>query len=259
MNPNSFELNRVTLIATALIAGACGCDGEFDFRLPDPDVRIVAFGDSATAGPSQMDYVEYLPNLLGRPAKDFSNEGRGGETTDVGVDRLRSLLTRGLFPNAGTVLFWEGGNDVTDWIEERDGLLIFSPSSPGYPYADALTELLDGVQTNIESAIDIARQSGLQVYVSTYYSLPAFSLDCDPLFLNILLPTQAANANGYVAMLNERIRSAATNRGAVLVDVAAVDDMLRQSPENYFNCNHLSAAGNEIVAQVFSDTIQAEP
>ncbi len=252
--PDSY---RSPLIWTAVIALGCGCNGDFDFRLPDPAVRVVAFGDSATAGPAEMDYIEFLPSLLSQPAGAFTNEGRGGETTDRGVDRLRSLITRGLFPNADTVLFWEGGNDLTDWIEERDGLLIFSPSSPGYPFAEQLTELLDDVQANIESAIDIARQAGLQVYVATYFSLPAVSLDCDPLFLNILLPSQAANANAYVAMLNERIRSAAVNRGAVVADVAAADDTLMADPRNYFNCNHLSARGNEIVANVFSDTIRA--
>ncbi|MEK7756569.1 MAG: hypothetical protein AAB385_05100, partial [Planctomycetota bacterium] len=67
------------------------------------------------------------------------------------------------------------------------------------------------------------------------------------------------NANAYIARLNERIRTAADNQDAVLVDVAAVDDVLRQDQANYFDCNHLSEQGNGIVANLFFQSITKPP
>ena len=48
-------------------------------------------------------------------------------------------------------------------------------------------------------------------------------------------------------MLNDRIRAAAANARALLVDVGASAGVLAADPANYFNCNHLSEQGNTIV------------
>ncbi|GAG17174.1 unnamed protein product, partial [marine sediment metagenome] len=68
---------------------------------------------------------------------------------------------------------------------------------------------------------------------------------------------QAVNANAYLGRLNERIREAVAARGAILVDVGAEDEVIRPDQANYFNCNHLSEQGNEIVAELFFDAITA--
>ncbi len=232
-----------------------GCGNGDAFRWPEPDVRYVAFGDSATRGPSSRDYVAYLPGLLGVGDDAVANEGDSGESTDEGLERLRSLIDREIFPNAEVLLYWEGAKDLIDFIEDTDPFLLVSPEDAAYPFTQRLTDALDEIQANIESAIRIGQDAGLRVYVATYFFLPAGSLDCDMALLNILLPRQAANANDYVARLNERIRQAVGNRGATIVDVAAEDAALRADPANYYNCNHLSTEGNRIVAEAFARVI----
>ncbi|MBN1346572.1 MAG: SGNH/GDSL hydrolase family protein [Phycisphaerae bacterium] len=248
---------RIWLLPTCLVClgWVLGCGNDSFLRLPDPAVRYVAFGDSSTRGPSERDYVTYLPNLLGESSNAFSNEGDGGETSAEGVTRLRSLIDRGIFPNAVAMLYWEGGGDLIDLIKSLDPLLLLSPESADYPLTARLESKLDEIQANIEAAIRLAQDAGWDVYVATYFFLPRGSLDCDPLVLGVLLPGQADNANAYVTLLNERIRQAAQNRGAVLVDVADSDAELRGDPANYQNCNHLSAQGNQIVAGLFAEAI----
>lgn len=239
----------------ALIAPA-GCSDD-TFRLPNFSARYIAFGDSTTAGPSQRDYPDILREGLGEPPEVFTNEGRGGESAEEGADRLKSYLDRRLFPNAHTLLYWEGAAELIDFLQENDPLLVFAPSAPGYPFAAALAARLDQTQAAVERSLAAGRDAGLTVYAATYFFMPAGSLNCEPLFLNVLLPGQAENANAYVALLNERIRAAAAAQGVTLVDVATLDATLRGSAANYENCNHLSAAGNGIVAGLFLDVIQA--
>ncbi len=244
-------------ICLIVLSVEMGCGSDSAFRLPDPAVRYVAFGDSSTKGPSERDYVTYLPGLLAASENAFANEGNGGETTGEGLKRLGSLISRKLFPNAKALLYWEGGNDLIDMMKQLDPLLLTSPNSPDYPFAAPLDQMLDTIQGNIETAIGLGKKAGWQVFVATYFFLPAGSLNCEGSLLGILLPGQAANANVYVTKLNERIKLAAANQGAVVVDIAALDATLRGNPLNYENCNHLSAAGNQIAAQVFAQAIQA--
>ena len=97
--------------------------------------------------------------------------------------------------------------------------------------------------------------AGLTVYVATYFSLREATAQCDPLSLHVILPSQAQNANGYVSLLNERIRQAAVNKGAIVVDIASVDDVLHADDSNFLNCNHLSDKGNGVVAQLFAEAL----
>src|SRR5436305_1394172 len=90
---------HASLLSTLLLLMA-GCGDQFMLRFPDPKVRIIAFGDSTTQGPARHDYVDDLPGLLGQPAEQFAKEGKGGETAPDSVDRLRSLLALGVYPNA---------------------------------------------------------------------------------------------------------------------------------------------------------------
>jgi hypothetical protein len=223
--------------------------------IPNPSVRYLAFGDSGTSGRSGRDYPEILSELLGQPPEAIANQGRGGERTGEGLDRLRQLLSLRIYPNAEALLYWEGGADIIGLIREVDDLLLFSPFAPDYPYTTQLVETLDSVQANIEAAITEGQMAGLTVYVATYFSLREATAQCDPLFPEVILPSQAHNANGYVSLLNERIRQAAMNTGAMVVDIALVDDLLQADDGNFLNCNHLSAKGNEIVAQLFAEAL----
>lgn len=238
--------------AAVAILGGCT-----EIRLPDPNVRYIAFGDSSTAGPSTRDYPEILRSLLGEAPETFANEGRSGEGSAEGLTRLKMLLQDGLFPDAEILLYWEGGNDVIEFVKSRDPFLLLSPDDAAYPMADELTTRLVETQANMESALASASSAGLRVYVGTYYFFREGLASCAALPFDLILPGQARNANAYVVLLNERIRAAASNQGAILVDVASADDLLRQDPANYFNCNHLSEQGNGIVANLFYQSIVA--
>jgi hypothetical protein len=242
------------VLLLALISPAVGCSSNTPL-MPDPSVRYLALGDSSTSGSSGRNYPEILSALLGQPPGIIANQGRGGETTGEGLDRLRQLLSLGIYPNAETLLYWQGGADIIDLIRQVDGLLLSSPIESDYPYSERLIETLDRIQTNIEAAIAEGQRAGLSVYVATYFSLREATAQCDPMFLQVIQPSQAHNANGYVSLLNERIRQAAMNTGAVVVDIASVDGILQADDANFLNCNHLSAKGNEIVAQLYLEAL----
>jgi lysophospholipase L1-like esterase len=244
---------RVLLpIAALVLAGGCA-----DFRVPDPAVLYIAFGDSSTAGPSERDYPDILRELLGEPRETFANEGNGGEAASEGLVRLEALISNDLYPNAEVLLYWQGGNEITDFIREFDPFLLLSPNDADYPFTEVLTRQLEATQDNLESAIAMARGAGLEVFVATYYFVDESFGVCQAFPLDLVLPQQAQKANEYLLLLNERIRAASANQAAILVDVAILDDALRADRENYFDCNHLSAQGNAFVAELFFDVIAA--
>lgn len=254
------RLAAITAIAIALpiLAGA-DCGNGVGFRLPDPNVRVIAFGDSTTAGPSDMQYVEYLPDLLNEPANAFANEGKGGENTTDGLARLQSLIDGGYFPNADTLIFWEGGNDLIDFIQAHDPLIAISPDDANYPFTSDLQARLDETAANIRAAIQAARAAGLNVFVVTYFFIPEQIFTCNATPLDVIFPGQARVANDYQMRINQVIADAAAAENATLIDVAALDDTLRADIANYQNCNHLSAAGNAIAAQRIAETLQSAP
>ncbi|NLX05510.1 MAG: SGNH/GDSL hydrolase family protein [Phycisphaerae bacterium] len=243
------------LLFVAVTGLLTGCNG---FRVPDPDVRTIAFGDSSTDGPAEKNYWEFVQEDLGVPADWFANEGEGGETAQEGLERLTGLLADGIYPNAETLLYWQGAAGVIDFIRRVDPLLLFDPGGADYPYSGSLDEELDSVQASIEQAIETAQEAGLEVVVSTYYYLIPSVGQCDPAPLGVLLPGQAANANRYVDRLNERIRLAAQAADVTLVDVAAIGDELLAEPGNYFDCRHLSVQGNERVAELFLSALSGQ-
>ncbi len=242
----------VIVVALILAVALPGCGAA---RLPDPDVVYIAFGDSATAGPGERDYPDILADRLDLPVDAFANEGRGGEVTAEGIERLRGLLATEIYPNAQALLYWQGGTDLVDLIQELDPLLARSPNDGDYPYVDELADELDRIEDNIAEAIGIGRNHGLDVYVATYFPMREAFGGCPALPLDVIVPGQAQRANAYTELLNERIRSAARDAGAALVDVADEGARITADPEHYENCNHLSAAGNAIVAEVFADAL----
>lgn len=240
------------LTFTCALLAWVGCT---PIRMPDPNVRYFAFGDSSTDGPARRDYPELLRDLLGEPADSFANEGNSGETSAEGLSRLKVLFENSIFPNAEVMLYWEGGNDVTEFIRNHDPFLLTSPDDANYPFGDDLAQRLSETQANIERALEAASREGLRNLVATYFLVREDLRQCDGLPLDVILPEQARNANDYVLKLNERIRVAAANQGATLVDVADLDEALRSDGANYFDCNHLSEQGNSIVAELFFQAI----
>lgn len=238
----------------ALVWPLIGCNNTVRLA-PEPAVRYIAFGDSGTAGRSGRSYPTILAELLEQPPEVIANHGHDGEATAEGLDRLRGLLALSGYPNAEVLLYWEGGADIIDFMREVDRLLLLSPLAPSYPHGAQLVEMLDRVQANIETVIAEGRAAGLTVYVATYFSSREAVVECDAMFLDVILPFQARNANGYVALLNERIRQAAANAGATVVDIASLDDVLHADEANFLNCNHLSAQGNAIIARLFADAL----
>lgn len=237
--------------ALLLAAVTAGCDQ------PRPSVEVVAFGDSATSGPSEQDYIEWLADDLAIAAEDWANEGNGGETAVEGAARLQMLLDRGMYPNAQVLLYWQGGNDLIDAMQQVDPLLLFSPAASDYPFREELDGVLARIQQAIEGAIAAAQGAGLQVFVANYFNLQHGSFECPASPIGVLLPEQAENGNGYVALLNERIAQAAAQRQAVLVDVASLNSELASDAGYYENCNHLSARGNALVAELFVQALIA--
>lgn len=240
------------VVATAPIGGGC-----VELRVSDPAVRFVAFGDSTTRGAADRDYPDILRELMGEASMRFSNEGRGGETSQAGLARLDSILRNDSYPNAHVWFYWEGGNDIIEFIQAADPLLIHSPGDADYPFTDELGAQLAATQANIEAAIARLNDEGITEFVATYFPVLEGLGDCPPLPLSTLLPVQASHANDYVMRLNEHIRAAVANRGGVLVDVATVGDTLHADPENYADCNHLSVQGNTLVAEVFAAKLRA--
>ncbi|MCH8243107.1 MAG: SGNH/GDSL hydrolase family protein [Planctomycetes bacterium] len=243
------------LILPILLVTSCGSGTAF--RMPDPNVLFVAFGDSTTAGPSERDYPDILREKLDQPPETFSNEGRGGESTEEGLERLGELIEFGIFPNAQIFIYWEGGNDISEFIADHDRLLLFSPEDPDYPFPNSLANLLAEITTNIRDTVRLARGAGWEVHVATFFPIVANFGECPALPLDIILPGQAINANAYIRLLNDSIRSAAATGGANVLDVSSIGDLLTADSDNYFNCNHLSAVGNEIVAQFFANELLA--
>ena len=244
---------RLSVIVLATFAIA-GCDG---IQVPDPNVIYIAFGDSSTKGPSERDYPDALQEMLGESAASFANQGRGGERSDEGVSRLQRLIDNQIYPNATVLLFWEGANDVIDFLANRDLFLLFSPSDSEYPFGDSLAVLLDDVESNVSASIRAGKEADLDVFAATYFSIREALAACPAVPFGVLLAPQAAIANEYTDLINERIRLAAATEGAVLVDVADSAGVIASDPANYFNCNHLSEQGNEFVAGLFQEAIES--
>lgn len=245
-------------IRSSALLGVFLLGGCVEIRMPDPDVRYVAFGDSATAGGNGRAYPEMLREMLGEPEGSFANEGEGGETTQEGLVRIQDLLDADLFPNADVWLYWEGGNDGVGFVREHDPQLQFSPDAPDYPFASEWSAQLTETRLNIESAIHMLHEAGKQVFVATLVPVESNTVDCPPLAAASLSSQQADVANDLILQINEAIRAAVDRESAIHVDVAAVGDELRSDPAHYADCNHLSEKGNEIVAAVFLNAIQLQ-
>ena len=245
-------------IALLILVALGGCNGTPLFQLPDPAVRVIAFGDSTTDGPSDKQYTEFLQENPAIDPAAITNAGMGGETTTDGLPRLQQLLDSGLFPNAEIVIIWEGGNDLIDFIQQRDPFIAVPPESPLFLFGPQLAELLAHVQANLVQMIAASRNAGATPILVTYFFIPEDPIDCGLSPLPTLLPAQAITANGYVERLNTLIRDVGASETVAVVDVAALDAALRADIANYTNCNHLSANGNALAADMIGEAVIAE-
>lgn len=242
------------IVIAAMPSLSGGCTSRLVLRPADPDVRIVALGDSATRGPAREDYPALLAELLGIPAGAVANEGVPGETTDMGLRRLNGLIDRAIFPNADVLIYWQGGTDVVDFVEARDSELRFLGDNLDPQLRAEFDAELNQIWENIAAAVAQARAAGWTVYLVTYYPLAA-GVRCPLVALDELRPEEATVLDGYLEELNERIRAVAADGAATLVDAADVGETLLNDPANYLDCNHLSASGNAQVAELVAAAI----
>lgn len=228
------------IIVLLVVAFLSGCE-----NFPQPNVKIIAFGDSAT-----LEYPNYLPQYLPVSDKEIGKMGKGGETTSEGLERLNGYIKFNTFPNGNIFLYWEGGNDLIDLISKLDPMLILSPIDPTYPFKSPLNIELNKIKTNIGKAVDIAHSQGWNVYMATYQDL--MPINCPAIPIKILLPKQAAIANEYQFLLNQSIKEVAISKGILFVDIGSYNFLISQ----YKNCNHLNSSGNQIVAKMWADKIK---
>lgn len=129
-------MRAVWIIVTgALVAAVCGC-GRPAVRPVGPESRVVAFGDSLTAGTgaeADESYPAVLAQLLGC---DVVNAGVPGERSGEGAERLPGVLRQ---HHPDLVILCHGGNDFL----HREG--------------DA------AVAANLQRMVDTVRESGADV------------------------------------------------------------------------------------------------
>lgn len=231
-------------IGIAALAAVVGCE----------KVRYVTFGDSATA----CGYGRVLEDLLDEGDGIVANEGRGGERVAEGVERLEQQLSLGIYPNAEAYLWLEGGNDMLGFIRLHDPALVHSPLQDDYPFAAEWAEQRATVAQWLQAGIDLLGERGIDVVLGTYYQvLPGVcpcGLTVDP-DTGERLPSftdeQAANANAYIATLNETIREVAAASDVPLADLEGA----LSHPFHYRDCIHPSPAGNVPIAEIWYETL----
>lgn len=251
------------IVFTATVLMLSGC-----CQTPDYNALYVCFGDSITKGKDSPSYPEVLAGYLGLSTNEVANEGESGESAHKGADRIQDIFGNcDAYPNAGSLLYMQGAAGLIDWIQETDPLLLFDPWNAGYPYLAQLNERLGNIKNNIIAAVQTAQNNVDRIYVATYYDLVpgVFPCEMNPTGLP-LSQNQAEKINHYVALLNGKIEEAASETGSILVDVnTAVGDWsgtaCGEAPNDprdcFFDCNHPSGSGNQVIAEVFYDSITA--
>ncbi|MBZ0271264.1 SGNH/GDSL hydrolase family protein [bacterium] len=225
-----------------VIAAVIGMRGAWAPAFAD-DTQVVCFGDSATEGAVNLSFPDFLEFFVDPGDGEVVNEGDSGETTDEGYWRALGLVVTFRHAGAKVWTYWEGGNDLIDWVEQNDPYLLSDPASPTYPYRAELDAKLALIRKNIKRTVNLIRTTGSDVVIGTYAPLVPW-LACDPSPLGFLTPALAEIANHYQAELNDAIRAAAADLSAPVNDIAADLGFVNGHIVNYHDCNHLNALGN---------------
>ena len=224
---------RALLASVALLAAGCG-------PVVWPEVRYVALGDSITGTLDSDTWPRFLIDSLEIADEAFAAEGAGGRTAAGGFERLSEILDLGTYPEATVLIYFLGGANVIDFVGAIDPALTTAPSDGQFMFGDALNTLLDDVHAAIRATLELAGAAGFEIYVATYFSLPAGVAPCEALGGDALSSDQAAHVNEYVALLNEVISDLAVEVGATLVDLRLANEILLGPPAHFADCTHPS-------------------
>ena len=243
---------RALLASAAVLAAGCG-------PVVWPEVRYVALGDSVTGALDSDTWPRFLIDSLDIADEAFAVEGSGGRTVSGGFERLNEILDLGTYPDATVLIYFLGGADVIDFIVSIDPALTTAPSEGQFMFGDALNAMLDDVRTLMRATLELAGAAGFEIYVATYFSLPAGVAPCEALGTDALSSDQADRVNEYVALLNEVISDLAVEIGATLIDLRLANEALlgppAPVPAHFADCTHPSERGAEIIAAQFAEAL----
>ncbi len=243
---------RALLASAALLAAGCG-------PVVRPEVRFVALGDSITGTLDSDTWPRFFVDLLDIADEALAAEGSGGRTVDGGFERLSEILDLGTYPDATVLIYYLGGADVIDFVASIDPALTTAPSAEQFLFGDALNALLDDMRATMRATLELAGAAGLEIYVATYFSLPAGVAPCEALGGDALSSAQAERVNEYVALLNDLIGELAVEFGVTLVDLRLDNEALlgppAPVPAHFADCIHPSERGAEIIAARFAEAL----
>ena len=249
------KIKFITLITVFLLLSVVFCtfpnvkSSNYDTR---PSVILVCFGDSATKGAVEEHYPGYIEEWIQPDSDDVANEGKSGETSSEGLNRLQDIIDSDEFPNAQVYAIWEGGNDLIDWLSEIDRFMFFDPSKPWYPYTTELSEKLAEIKENLKDMITLVKDSGAVPVLGTYYYLMSFK-KCKYSPFNFLLPFMTRKLNHYVDKLNNMVNELSVEEDVILSNING--DLGTMPYWCYYDFNHANALGNKLIAEVWFETV----
>lgn len=267
------ELFMLSIVLLFLGIFTIGCDD------PAAVVRYICFGDSATygqVGSGATAYPHRLQQLLFDTETTCShcdreiqncctaNRAQLGEKSCNSLGRLESDLN--YFTNITSILYWEGGNDVIDYVcNQTTGVnraLDRDPSSEEIRHIEE--DIVDGC---VQNAVNLIRtlKPNIIIYLGTYYNVPPnlpffdyTDASGNPIGLT---QAQANIANKYIHVFNMRIYELAYNLGIPVAPVGSNDDMGRYICDsldftvNYFDAMHANNIGNCCIAKIWYTSI----
>ena len=246
---------------------SAGFRAERDYLIPKPagTVRIVGLGDSFTFG-FGVEYEQTWGHLLeqrlsarlGRPV-EFINTGVGGYNT---VNEVALLVDRGLELDPDLIILFWCGNDVgapqfllepksysslrssalIDLVMARVARIEFQPRD----LIPAAAEIRDAEVFPEQVPAEFRSLVGKRAVLRAFDELARISARRQ-------LPVVVA-AEGFSMLFstNHEFMDYLRDRGFIPVEILPTDPKYRISPSDL----HLSAAGNELAADVLDRTIQ---
>jgi len=240
-------------LAALVLSGATCPSGEA--------VRYICFGDSATAGLPDGSYPAYLEQLLvaynGEQAGCVANQGQVGDIACPELRRLEERIADTMYPNAHTVLFWEGGNDLFYYLYEHysDPVNVKFTLDHG-PLPEEIPAISAIALDCIRHAAGIIRDNSLAPIVGTYFKvIPGKPITGIP-GPDGLTTEQAGFVNEYVDVLNGAILAMAQAEGIPVAPIHTLG-VLGGSPDYYHDGMHPSKEGYQLVAAVWYQAILA--